>query len=267
MGTGDFLGMDWQKVLPASAAAPQRQILSTHTATRSSPYFLPAQSDPQHPFNPSSATVEPWNEEIHNHAIFSSTLPFSFAQSNYPDNNSAMSLLPNLGTDDTASSSLHQCQHPYTLSVPGPPLPAHNTTNNSTVDTLMGDSSCTSGKELMGTPNTGKNSPPASRASSLCDSAAQNYQHRGRNSPIRHQIIMDQQHKPGSPPHGHSSPANPEAPERTMVFSSSGPTPPSNTSDDLRHVSIDATCTTEQLGSILQSVVGLAKSVTVKVKS
>lgn len=264
--------MDWQNILPASAAATQRQASSTYTANPSSSYFLPHESDTQHPFNPSSATAEPWNEENHNPEIFSGTLPFGFTQSNYPDDNSRIPLLPDLGTDGTASSvPMHPCQQPYRLGVPGPPLPIPNTIDNPAVDTFMDDTSRTAEKQLMGSLNNGNKPPPASRPNPSCDSTAQKYQQRGRNSPIRSQSMMDQQQEPGSAAHGHSSAANPEAPERTMSFPPSDPTPPSitpsNKSDDLRHVSIDATCTAEQLGNIMQSVAGLANSVTVKVKS
>ena len=274
MDTGDLIDMEWQKALPASAAATQRQTSSTHATNRSPSSFLPAQSDVQRPFNPSPAIAEHWNGEVHDPELYSSTLPFNFVQGSYPNNNSRISLLSNMGnggTDGTASSmSFHQAHSPYKHSISVPTFPAQSTTNNAAIDGLVNSPSCMLRNEMLGTLTHDGSALPTSPSSPPCSSAAHKYQEQDHHSPVRSQCVIDQQQDSRSAPQTHFPMVNSEASERTTTLTSSGPSPLSKTAldmgDDLRHVSIDATCTTEQLGNIMQAVVGLAKSVTVKVK-
>ena len=277
MDTGDFIDMDWQEALPASAAAAQRQTSFTHATNRSPSCFLPAQSDMQRPFDPSPAIAEQWNGEDHDPGVYSSTSPFNFVQSNYPNNNSRMSILSNVGnggtdgTDGTASSmSLHQAHSPYKHGVSVPVFPTQSTTNNATIDGLLNSPNCMTRKEMLGSLTHGGSALPTSPSSPPCSSAAHKYQEQDHNSPVGSQCVIDQHQDSRSAPQGHSPMVNSEASERTTTRTSSGPSPLSKTAsdvgNDLRHVSIDATCTTEQLGNLMQAVVGLAKSVTVKVK-
>ena len=270
MDTGDIFDMDWQEIQPARPAATQRQIPSTHTANGPSAYYSPALSDAQHHLNSDSENFVQWNEEAQDREIHNSTFPSRFGQSDYSNNYSHMSL----SNDGSASSvSLNRCQYPYKPSVPGPPISAHRTLANLTADTHMDGTSCTSRKDLISTLANGNNSPPASWPKSPPRaSAAQKYQQQGHSGPIRSQSLMDQQQEPGFALQDYSSSANSEAPDDT-IFALPSPklTPPSikplDLGDGLHRVSIDAICTTEQLGKIMQSVVGLAKLVTVKVKS
>ena len=268
MEAGSFLDKDCQEVLPPSKAIRPRQTSSTRTLDRSSPSFLLDQGDAQHPFNPSLAAIENWNEEVHDPAIYSSAFPHSFFASKTPGVNSQVSLLPDIGTDGAASSlSFHEGQHAYSLGGPQP-LAGHDTNTDPIVDIFADSISYTAGKEMTDAPAFGNKSPPPSRPSAPNEFATQQRQGQGHNSPIRSRSRIDH----SAPAPQDCSPfANPEVPQEPKAPSASRLTPPStsrsSSGDNLRQVSIDATCTAEQLGKLMSTVAGLAKTVTVKVKA
>ena len=254
MDVGDFLDLDWQDLVPASLAATQEEPPSSQTANGSSPYLLPAQSNAQLPFNCPSAIVDSRNEEVHSHEIYSSTFPLNLVQTNCFDSSSPISLAPDFVTDGKKSSvPLQQGPYPYRSSAPQPSLAGRNAPVHTAIDLSTDGTNCTLQNELIDALTTGTNPRPASLSNHTHNLTPPSYQ--------------EQAHLGTS--HLSSNPSS--TPNRTTAIPSSASTPPSpppsRNGDDLRHVSIDATCTTEQLGKIIQSLVGLAESVTVRVKA
>ena len=254
MDVGDFLDLDWQDLVPASMAATQEEPPSSQTANGSSPYLLPAQNNAQYPFNSPSAIVHSWDKEVHSHEIYPSTFPLNLVQTNYLDSSSPISLAPDFVTDGQNSSvPLQQGPYPYRTSAPQPSLAGHNTPVHTAIDLSNDGTNCTLQNELIDALTTSTNPPPASPSNHSHDLTPQSYQE---------QAHLGTGHLPSNPP---------STPNRTTAIPSSASTPPSpppsRNGDDLRHVSIDATCTTEQLGKIMQSLVGLAESMTVRVKA
>ena len=271
MDTRNFLDMDWQEVLPANAAATQGQNSSAHSHSRSSSGFLPSESDVQHPFNFSPTIVGPWNEETQTAGALPSSYPFGFVQGNFPKNNSHMPLLPDPDESRATSMSLQQSQSLSKPSATRAPSSTSIVTTTPVADTNMDSTTYTSQDGPIGTLNVGNNVPPRSRPIPPDDFTTRKTQKQGHNSLVRSRNTTVHSQDLGSMSQGHVSFAkaedNERMPSRLSPEPNSSLVPPSTMADELRHVSIDATCTTEQLGTIMQFVAGLAKSVTVKVKS
>ena len=247
MDVADFLDLDWQDLVPASTTATQEE-------PPSSPYLLPALNNTQHPFSSPSAIVDSCNKEVQSREIYSSAFPLNLVQTNYLDSSSPVSLAPGLVNDGKKPSvPLQLGPYPYRTSAPQPSLAGHNTPVHTAIDLSNDGTNCTLQNELIDALTTGTNPPPASLSNHTHNLTPQSYQE---------QAHLGTGHLPSKPL---------STPNRTTAIPSSASTPPSSppsrNGDDLRHVSIDATCTTEQLGKIMQSLVGLAESVTVRVKA
>jgi hypothetical protein len=241
---GKSINKGWQENPLVDASAPPRKVSSVQATSQSSPLCLPAQSGLQWPF-------EPWSEDS---AIYSSAFPpFDFVQNGYSDHNFNMSVLPGFETDCTTTPvSLHPYHH-HKLDLPQATF-AHNPACDPTLDILMNCMNYTSQID----PIVKNNSPPEAQGISSPDSSTQK-----DNSPTQYQGLMDHESVTQGQSPGYSKAQDTALSSRRNLL----PITPLTPSPDgaLQHVSIDAVCTTEELGNIMRTLVGLAKSVTVKV--
>ena len=264
MDAVNFLDMDWQEGLPSAAATTQRQTSSSQLPNQSASGFLPTQGEAQQLFNPLLAATEQWDKEVCDSATYFGTMPLSFDQSSFAGPSSHASPLPDMNPHSTASpTSFQQCRQPYNPDLPQISLHTHSPAGDLAADILTNSTSRMSPEKTRERLADGEIPLPVSRPSSSRASIGRRYRPEGHSSPVKYQTVIDQ-------PQARSLSSRSAATERAMTLPSSRPAPPStipsNSSDSLCHISIDATCTAEQVGNLMQAVVGLAKSVTVKVK-
>ena len=236
---GSFLNISRQESQPVNGGAVQGQASSAHIISQSSPLRLPAQTNTQQSFDPPSLTGQ-WEHTLQDTGTFSSPFPLGFFQNSKPDSSSHTSVLPEAATDGAPQPiALQSYQNPYKDNVAQAALPAYSPTTYPVINKprksvdykLQREQACSSN-------NNDKPSPPS------------------WISPM-HQGLMDQH--PGA--QGQSgTPEMAPLPEHTLF-----PFTPLTSDESLQRVSIDAMCTNEQLGNIMRSVAGHAKSVTVKV--
>ena len=254
---GRLADMDWQKGLPVGTGAVRGLASSAHANSQFPSSQLPAKSDIEQFCHPISATVEQWNNEVQNPAVYSSIFPFDMVLNSYSENNSHMPLHSGVGTNGaTLSVPPQSYQHPYKLNIPQATLPAHSYTANPTLNILPNSMSYNS--------EDGEAGSLARRDQSLPTTSRVNPTH---ETTVQQVYTMAQAQATMGQRSG-QSPDHSEAPELASLSGQSLPSATPSTPDGtLHHVCIDAMCTTEQLGNVMRTIVGFSKSVTVKVGS
>ena len=261
IGAGRIHNLDWPENLPAKTAAVHRQASSAYAKTRSSSLCVSASSDIQRCFTSPSASVEQWSEEFQNPNIYTSIIPSSFTQNNYTNSGSHIPVLPVTGIDSgagTASPNVYPYQPSYQINVPHSTLPVHNLASDPTLNIFTNEVNYPSQGEQVGQPINKNQSRPVSRSSPTSNSVAQQEYLSTQYQNLIDQALLTPDPSPGCfrPPEMATSSA------QNLVSAS----PPSQ-NRTLHHVSVDAECTSEQLGEVIRNLVGLSKKVTVKVNS
>ena len=191
-----FLNMEWQQDASVNTGTTQRRAAAAYTTNQSLPRSLPAHSDIQQSFNPSSATVEQWNHQVQDPAMYPGPFPFTFGQNGYSDNNSHTSVLPGMSPTCTNSSlSLQPYQSAYRSSVAQATIPIHSPTSDQTLNVPGYGIPSTLEKEQIGPLAKKSKSSPPSRISSTSGSVAQKGQ-----GPREYQGLMEHEpRQPGEP--------------------------------------------------------------------
>ena len=254
---GKLLDMDWQES-PVYTRAAERHISFTQ-ATNQPSLCSPAKSDTQQSFNRSSAAIGQWHKEVRDPTIYSSTFPFDFVPNSSSIINSNASVLSGIDTDHTTSSaSLYPYQHPSQSHVPLAALPAQDLTASSTLEIHRNSGNYTLPIERVSPPMSHTTSPLSSQGSPGHAPTLQQH-----HSPSQHLSLIDRE-----PAVQDQSPICAKGSEMPLLSAPSLRSISSSSTDDiLHHVYIDAVCTNEQLGNVMSTLVGLAKSVTVRVRS
>nr|ANM86448.1 hypothetical protein [Cladonia uncialis subsp. uncialis]AUW31226.1 hypothetical protein [Cladonia uncialis subsp. uncialis] len=237
---GELLEMDWQQKVPTNTSAGLGQISSAQTVHQPAPFYMPAHTEDQTPFNRTSVSTEPWHAEVpQDPTSYSSAFPYTFAQNGYP-------------------VSLYQYQYANKVSVSQaafPPIPSADLP----LESFSNDVSYTLQREPSVLIDNFHRPPSALGSKETNKQAA-----RQKPSPKQIQGHVDQDSGPQE-----LSPMRATASEIASPSSQTSTPSEHPTTDNglLQHISIDAVCTAEQIGSIMGNIVGRAKSVTVKVDS
>ena len=254
---GKLLDMDWQQS-PAYTGAAERHMSFTQETNHAS-LGPPAKSDTQQSFNHSSAAIEQWHKEVHDPTIYSSTFPFAFVPNSSSNINSNTTVLSGIDTDHTISSaSLYPYQHPSQPYAPLAALPIHDLTASPRLEIHKNSGHSTLPTKQVNPPMSHTTSPLSSQSSPGHVPTLQQH----HSSPQRLSLVnREPATQDQSPVHAQGSGIPP--PSALSLGSVSSP----STDDILHHVYIDAVCTNEQLGNVMSTLVGQAKSVTVRVRS
>ena len=252
----DLIKMDWQESLLNNTSTAQNENSPGHPANRSS---LSSQTptETQRSFNTTSMTIENWNDRIFQELTdYPGAFQLNLAQNSSSDNSSYRSgpLSLNMGPI-VMPASLHQ--YPYfeqssVCRAPYPPTPP--------TDVPLDVPPCENSYATQNEPNApidvNQTSTRVSVLSPTYNQAAQQKQNL-----LQFQSLVDQETGPQGLPRVRS-----EVPEMASLHLIS-PAEPSSTDETFKRVSIDVLCTAEQISRIMGSILGCAKSVTVRVES
>ena len=252
--------MDWQQKVPTNTSAGLGQISSAQTVHQPAPFYMPAHTEDQTPFNRTSVSTEPWHAEVpQDPTSYSSAFPYTFAQNGYPGKNSFIMLLLCMNTNSSASPvSLYQYQYANKVSVSQaafPPIPSADLP----LESFSNDVSYTLQREPSVLIDNFHRPPSALGSKETNKQAA-----RQKPSPKQIQGHVDQDSGPQELSPMRATASGIASPSSQTSTPSEHPTTDHGI---LQRISIDAVCTAEQIGSIMGNIVGRAKSVTVKVDS
>ena len=263
-GDGDyneetFLSSDWQPSMSTNAVTAQGRKNNNILAQPS--FHSPPASETQRAFNRPSAIVH-WGENTRNSSMSPATYHPNPMQTSYQHNDfhtfgpSSMSVNFGIGSNFTASPDLYPLPRTQQSTIPHNTLSADYSTPKESQDTLMGGVSQVPHKEVVGQSTHEEMAAPTYHGS-IGDSVTQHEltatKHR---SPTSNQALSTPNTSQGSSQA--STMASPPVPT---------PQPPSPGSRDptLHRVSVDAECTSEQLGDLVRTLVGVTKKIVVKV--
>lgn len=257
----ETLDAGWQGSLPANPTAAQTRPSHTHPMSQFS-FPFPNASEIQRTFSPPSAAVEHLGNQVQNPPLYPSTFPSHPLQSNYQQQGIQTSVPPamgmNFGLDFNYTTSPKPNSHRYIdeyrdqHSSP----PAQDPNSSVTQDVLMGEVSYATQKQQASQSINDPKSRPASRPSRSLSLAVQ----KGRSSPKRQRLRNEGPSTPDFLPGRSQAPEITSSSIQDLLVSRGG-----NTELAMHRVSVDAECTTDQLGDLMRTLVGSTKKVVVRV--
>lgn len=245
----------------ANAATTVRRTLSSHSTIQPVVYPSSPHNCIEENLDPTSATTGQWQKELQNGPTYSSTFPTGSAPHGYQDNGNHILALADmefdLGTFPNFGASIYQHQQPH-----DPGVPQSNT------EASYPDPDTTSGVVMGGVSQIAYGGQPFSKVTHQDKPVQANWPSTRRESApqqdhdlLRYQGLVDQAPvTPDASPGFSKIESQSAQPSTRNTFSLSSEIP----QGPLLRVSIDAECTTDELGNLVRTLVG-ARKVVIKV--